>query len=76
MHTFAAPPPPGQKDGLTCQGPILPALRREGTPTRVSEDQKLCEAGPRLGEHEGVLIQSVGWSMAGSQGQRPLKPED
>ena len=42
----------------------------------MSKDQKRYKAGPRLGEHEGVLIPSVGWSTEGSQRQWPLKPED
>lgn len=74
MHTFAAPL--ARRMALPARGPLSLLSGREGTPTHVSEDQKLYGAGPRLGEREGVLIQSVGWSTAGSQGQRPLKPED
>lgn len=74
MHTFAAPLARGM--ALPARGPLSLLSGREGTLTHVSEDQKLYGAGPRLGEREGVLIQSVGWSTAGSQGQRPLKPED
>lgn len=57
------------------RGPLSPLSGREGTPTLVSEDQKLYKVGPRLGEHEGVPIQSLDWSTEGSQRQWPFKPE-